>query len=59
MEFNVGDKVRTKKVHPCGSKEWILTRVGIDFKLQCLGCGKVITLPREKALKSITKKLDE
>lgn len=38
MEYNVGDIVRTKKVHPCGSKLWELTRVGVDFKLKCLGC---------------------
>lgn len=59
MEYNVGDKVRTKKQHPCGSKEWIITRVGVDFKLECLGCKKVIVLPREKALKAITKKIEE
>lgn len=56
MDFQVGDKVRTKKVHPCGSKEWILERVGVDFKFRCLGCGKKITMTREKALKTITKK---
>lgn len=55
MEFNVGDKVKTKKVHPCGSKEWEVIRVGVDFKLKCIGCGHVIMLPREKALKIITK----
>ena len=55
MEFNVGDKVKTKKVHPCGSKEWDVIRVGVDFKLKCIGCGHVIMLPREKALKIITK----
>ncbi len=55
MEFNVGDKVKTKKVHPCGSKEWEVIRVGVDFKLKCIGCGHVIILPREKALKIITK----
>lgn len=59
MEYNVGDKVRTKKVHPCGSREWEITRVGVDFKLKCLGCGKVVILPREKALKAITKKIEE
>ena len=57
MEYNIGDKVRTKKVHPCGSKEWILTRVGVDFKLKCLKCDRVVIMPREKALKAITKKL--
>ena len=48
MEFKVGDKVKTKKVHPCGSKEWEIVRVGVDFKLKCLGCDHVIVLPREK-----------
>lgn len=56
MEYNVGDIVRTKKVHPCGSKLWEITRVGVDFKLKCLGCGHVIMLERQKALKMITKK---
>ena len=58
MEYNIGDKVRTKKTHPCGSKDWELTRVGVDFKLKCLGCDHVIVLPREKALKIIVKKVD-
>ena len=55
MEYNIGDIVRTKKVHPCGSKLWKITRVGVDFKLKCLGCAHVIVLSREKALKIITK----
>lgn len=38
MEYKLGDIVRTKKVHPCGSKLWKITRVGIDFKLKCEGC---------------------
>ena len=57
MDYNVGDRVITKKQHPCGSKEWIITRVGVDFKLECSGCGHVILLPREKALKMIVKKI--
>ena len=59
MEYNVGDRVRTKKQHPCGSKEWTIERVGVDFKLKCEGCGSVVTLIREKALKAITKKLED
>ena len=57
MEFKVGDIVKTKKIHPCGSKEWEITRIGVDFKLKCLGCEHIIVLPREKALKIITKKV--
>ena len=48
MKYDVGDIVRTKKQHPCG-------RVGVDFKLKCQGCEHIVTLPREKALKAITK----
>lgn len=57
MEYEVGDIVRTKKQHPCGSKLWEITRVGVDFKLKCQGCGRIITLERPKALKMITKKV--
>ena len=57
MEYKVGDIVKTKKKHPCGSSEWEITRVGVDFKLKCKGCQHVIMLPREKALKMITKKV--
>ena len=57
--YEVGDVVTMKKPHPCGSKLWEITRVGVDFKLKCLGCGHVIILPREKALKAITKKVED
>ena len=57
MEYNVGDIVKTKKQHPCGSKLWEITRVGVDFKLKCLGCGHTIMLERPKALKIIVKKV--
>ena len=59
MDYNIGDIVKTKKQHPCGSKEGEVTRVGVDFKLKCIGCGHVVMLPREKALKIITKKIEK
>ena len=59
MEYNIGDIVRTKKQHPCGSKLWEITRVGVDFKLKCQGCGHVIMIERQKALKMITKKIEK
>jgi len=57
MNYDVNDIVRSKKTHPCGSKEWTITRVGVDFKMKCNGCGREICLPREKAIKMITKKI--
>ena len=52
MEYNIGDIVRTKKVHPCGSKLWELTRVGVDFKLKCLGCRTYCCYGKTKSIKS-------
>ena len=56
MEYNVGDVVKVKKPHPCGSRLWEITRIGVDFKLKCLGCEHTIMLERQKALKMIVKK---
>ena len=59
MEYNVGDIVKAKKQHPCGSKLWEIIRVGVDFKLKCLGCGHVVMIERPKALKMILKKIEQ
>lgn len=59
--YEVGDVVRLKKQHPCGSFEWEILRVGADFRLKCTGCGHQIMLPRrqvEKSTKALTKKAD-
>ena len=32
LEYEVGDIVRLKKQHPCGSSEWEISRVGADFR---------------------------
>ncbi len=53
MEYEVGNLVRMKKSHPCGSNQWKILRVGADFKLECIGCGHHIMLPRKKAEKNI------
>lgn len=53
--YNVGDIIETRKGHPCGSSQWEVTRVGADFKIKCLGCGRIIMLPRVKFEKSVKK----
>lgn len=53
MDINVGDKVIMKKPHPCGNHEFSVLRVGADFRLKCLGCGREFMTPRVKAEKSI------
>ena len=46
MENKVGDIVKLKKPHPCGSSEWEILRVGADFRLKCLGCGHQVMIAR-------------
>ena len=59
MDVQVGDTLVMKKEHPCGSKEWNVLRVGMDFKLVCAGCQRQVMLPRSKVEKSIKKILRE
>ena len=53
MDIRVGDRVEMKKQHPCGGKVFSVLRVGMDFKLKCLTCGREVMVPRTKAEKSI------
>ena len=61
MDIQVGDIIKLKKPHPCGSKEWEVLRVGADFRLKCCGCGHMVMLPRkqvERSIRKVTKKTD-
>lgn len=58
MKFLVGDIVKMRKVHPCGGAEWEVMRVGMDFRIKCLTCGRVVMLSRvqfEKAVKTVVR----
>ena len=52
-DYKVGDIVRMKKAHPCGSYEWDVLRVGMDFGIKCRGCGHYVLLPRAKFEKAV------
>ena len=49
MDIRLRDRVEMKKPHPCGEKIFEITRVGMDVKLRCTGCGHEVMLPRAKA----------
>lgn len=51
--YKLGDIVRMKKAHPCGSNEWEILRVGMDFRLKCQGCGHLVMLSRPKFEKMV------
>lgn len=46
IEIQLGDIVRLRKKHPCGSDEWEVVRLGADVGLVCRKCLHRITLPR-------------
>ena len=47
MNFQVGEVIRLKKAHPCGANQWKILRVGMDFRLECGGCGRQVMVPRK------------
>ena len=46
LELLLGDVVRLRRTHPCGSTEWLLDRLGADIGLRCQGCGRHVMLER-------------
>ena len=46
MEIRLGDVVRLKKKHPCGSYEWQVVRLGADIGIKCLKCQRRVLLER-------------
>ena len=55
MDVRLNDILLMKKPHPCGCKEFLVLRVGMDFKIKCQNCGHEIMLPRIKCEKNIKK----
>ncbi len=53
VRYQIGDIVRMKKKHPCGTALWEITRTGIDFGLKCQGCGRFVLVPRVKFEKGV------
>lgn len=46
LALSVGDVLRLRRAHPCGSDAWRVERVGADIGLGCLGCGRRVLLER-------------
>lgn len=55
MDIKVGDILTMKKTHPCGSARWQVLRIGMDFRLRCLGCGHEVMGPRGKFERNVKK----
>lgn len=59
MDIRVGDVLWMKKPHPCGSQQFLVLRIGMDFRIRCVGCGHEVMVPRAKCEKNIKKVIRE
>ena len=59
MDVRLQDILIMKKNHPCGSREWLVLRTGMDFRLRCTTCGHEVMVPRRKIEKNIKKIIRE
>lgn len=55
MDYKLGSRVMMKKIHPCGTNEFEIVRVGADIKIKCINCGRVVMFPRVEFNKKIKK----
>ena len=53
LKLALGDQVQLRKPHPCGGTEWEVLRVGMDIRLKCLTCERLVLIPRVKLEKGI------
>lgn len=55
MDIQLNDELLMKKNHPCGENKFLVLRIGMDFKLRCVKCGREFMTPRSKIEKNIKK----
>lgn len=50
--------MKMKKVHPCGSYNWEVIRMGADIKIKCQGCNRIVMLSRSEFEKRMVKVIE-
>ena len=58
LELRLGDRVRLRKQHPCGSRDWTVVRLGADIGLVCAGCAHRILMDRLTVERRFTEYLE-
>jgi hypothetical protein len=58
-DLEMDDILQLRKTHPCGENRWKVIRLGADIKIECLGCGRQIMLPRRKLARSVKTNLSQ
>jgi hypothetical protein len=58
-DLQMDDILQLRKTHPCGEDRWKVIRLGADIKIECLGCGRQIMLPRRKLARGVKRNLSQ
>lgn len=58
-DLKLGSVLVLKKGHPCGTNRWEIVRFGVDCKIKCLGCGRIVLIDRMELRKAVKKVLEE
>ena len=53
--YTVGNLLVLKKGHPCGENLWEVVKLGVDIRLKCHKCGRLVILTRIELNKKIKK----
>ncbi len=57
-DIRLGDVVRLRKAHPCGSTDWRVVRLGADIGLVCLKCQRKVLIPRGQLARQVKQQLE-
>lgn len=52
-DIRLGDVVRMRKPHPCGSYDWEVVRLGADIGIRCRQCARRVLLPRSRFVRQV------
>jgi hypothetical protein len=58
LDLRLGDRLRLRREHPCGSRDWTVVRLGADIGLVCDGCGHRILMDRLDVERRFTQYLE-
>ena len=58
-DLELEDILQLRKQHPCGEDRWKVIRLGADIKIECLGCGRQVMLPRRKLARIVKNNLTQ
>jgi len=59
VQYEIGQIVQMKKGHPCGSDRWRILRVGMDFRIKCVKCGRSVLIPRTRFERRVKQIVEE